>query len=255
MMAVMTSGESVSFDKVAAIYDATRGGLDRGERFAPAIAAHLGAGAIFEIGIGTGAIALPLRERLGRTVLGADISTSMLAYAHARLGSTVAVADVARLPVADGTIGSVVASWILHLVGDPASTLQEVRRVLVPGGRLIVVSSRMDLEPDDLDPVMVDLHDVLRGRIDVPDRLIPLATACGLSFMGEHRTEASTWKESPADLIERMEKRQWGALIELDDARFATHVQPVINRLRTLPDLDRPRSRTGRSPLFVFTAL
>ena len=63
-MAVMTTGESVSFDKVAAIYDATRGGLERGIRFAAALAPQCGPGPVFEIGIGTGAIALPLRDAL-----------------------------------------------------------------------------------------------------------------------------------------------------------------------------------------------
>jgi SAM-dependent methyltransferase len=254
MMAVMTTGESVSFDKVAAIYDATRGGLERGIRFAAALAPRCGPGPVFEIGVGTGAIALPLRDALGRTIVGADISPAMLVHAHARLGPTVAVADVARLPVADRSIGTVVASWILHLVGDPVATLCECRRVLRNDGRLLVISARGELEPDDIEPKMVDLHDVLRVRLDIRERLVPMAVDCGLVLVGEHLTEAASWEESPADLIERMEKRQWGALIELDDDRFAQHVQPVIDGLRTLPDLDRSRVRTGRHRVFTFAA-
>lgn len=253
MMAVMTSGESVSFEKVAAIYDATRGGLVRGTNFAGTLAPHCGPGPIFEIGIGTGAIALPLRDQLGRSVLGADLSPAMLAFAHERLGSNVAIADVLRLPVASGSLGTVVASWILHLVGDPSAALVECRRVLGRSGRLLVISSRADFTPDaELDPIMVDLHDVLRGRVDVRERLVPLAGEHGFVLAGEELTPTTSWAESPADLIERMEKRQWGALIELDNDRFAQHVQPVIDGLATLPDLDRPRVRSNRHRVFIF---
>jgi SAM-dependent methyltransferase len=252
MMAGVTVGESISFDKVAAIYDATRGGLERGIRFAAAIEPFCGPGPVFEIGVGTGAIAKPLRDRLQRTVLGADLSGEMLRHAHTRLGAAVVQADGSRLPVPDGAVGTVVACWVLHLVGDAPATLREVRRVLGRDGRLVVISSRGELEPDDVDAAMVDLHDVLRGRIDVHEKLVPMAEAAGLALVTEVLSDPGTWPEAPADLIERLERRQWGALIDLDEARFAEHVQPVIDRLRALPDPARPRTRIGRHRLFVF---
>jgi SAM-dependent methyltransferase len=252
MMAGVTVRESISFDKVAAIYDATRGGLERGIRFAAAIEPFCRPGPVFELGVGTGAIAKPLRDRLGRTVLGADLSGEMLTHARTRLGATVLRGDVAHLPIRDGALGTVVACWVLHLVGDAPATLREARRVLGRDGRLVVLSSRGELEPDDVDAAMVDLHDVLRGRIDVRDKLLPMAEAAGLASVTEVLTEPGTWNEAPADLIERLERRQWGVLIDLDDDRFAEHVQPVIDRLRALPDPARPRTRIGRHRLFVF---
>ena len=252
MMAGVTVGESISFDKVAAIYDATRGGLERGIRFAAAIEPYCGPGPVFEIGVGTGAIAKPLRDRLGRTVLGADLSGGMLEHARSRLGATVVRSDVGRLPVRDGVVGTVLACWVLHLVGDPEATLCEARRVLGRDGRLIVVSSRGELEHDDVDDAMVDLHDVLRGRIDVGERLVPMARSCGLEIVTEVLTDPGTWPEAPLDMVERLERRQWGVLIDLDEERFAQHVQPVIDRLRALPDPARPRTRIGRHRLFVF---
>jgi ubiquinone/menaquinone biosynthesis C-methylase UbiE len=252
MMAGVTTGESISFDKVAAIYDATRGGLERGIRFAAAIAPLCATGPVLEIGVGTGAIAKPLRDRLGRAVLGADLSGEMLAHARARLGSAVVRSDVARLPVATATVGTVVACWVLHLVGDAAATLREARRVVRGDGGLVVVSSRGELEPDDVDTVMVDLHDLLRGRLDVAGRLVPLARECGFAFVDEIVTEPGTWQEAPTDMIERLERRQWGVLIDLDEQRYEQVVQPVIDGLRGLPDPDRPRTRVGRHRMFVF---
>lgn len=145
-MAGVSAGESISFEAVAAIYDATRGGLERGVRFAAALAPECGAGPMLEIGVGTGAIALPLRDELGRAVLGLDLSPAMLTTAHQRLGASVGVADVSRLPFADGAIGTVVACWVLHLVGDPAAVLAECRRVLAPGGRCRVRSHRRGVD-------------------------------------------------------------------------------------------------------------
>jgi len=252
MMAGVTTGESISFDKVAAIYDATRGGLERGIRFAAAVEPLCADGPVLEIGVGTGAIARPLRERSARPVLGADLSGEMLAHARARLGPVVVRSDVAALPVASGAVGTVVACWVLHLVGDPAATLREARRVLRRDGRLVVVSSRGELEPDDVDAVMVDLHDVLRGRLDVAERLVPLARECGFAFVDELLTEPGTWQEAPADMVERLERRQWGVLIDLDEERYARVVQPVVDGLRGLPDPDRPRTRVGRHRMFVF---
>jgi SAM-dependent methyltransferase len=252
MMTGVAVGESISFDKVAAIYDATRGGLERGIRFAAAIEPYCGPGPVLEVGVGTGAIAKPLRDRLGRTVFGADLSGEMLNHARTRLGATVVRSDVARLPVRDGAMGTVVACWVLHLVGDVEATLREAHRVLDGDGRLVAVSSRGELEHDDVDDVMVDLHDLLRGRIDVRDRLIPRARACGLEIVTEVLTDPGTWPEAPLDMAERLERRQWGVLIDLDDARFAEHVQPVIDGLRALPDPARPRTRVGRHRLFVF---
>ena len=253
MMAAMPTQESISFEAVAAIYDATRGGLERGVRFASALAPQCGPGPVLEIGVGTGAIALPLRNAIGRTVVGVDLSPAMLALAQARLGSTVGVGDASGLPFATSSVGTAVACWVLHLVGDPVAVLVECRRVLAPGGHLVVVSSRGETEPDDIEGVMIDLHDVIRGRLDVRERLVPLAAAAGLDLVGEEVTGPGNWLESPMDLVERMELRQWGALIDLDDARFAQIVAPVVERLKALPEPDRKRARVGRHRMFRFT--
>ena len=250
---------SISFDKVAAIYDATRGGLERGVRFAAALAPRCGPGPIFEIGIGTGAIALPLGDALGRAVLGADLSPAMLLQAQERLGARVAVADVGVLPLSMGSVGTIVASWVLHLVGDPAATLRECRRVLRADGRLLVISSNADFEPDEIgaafagpDGTPIDFTELLRGRADVSERLIPMAEAAGFALVEESFTARDEWHESPADVVERMAKRQWGVLIDLDQARFDEHVQPVIDRLCELPEPDRARVRASRNHLSVF---
>jgi SAM-dependent methyltransferase len=81
-----------------------------------------------------------LRAR-GAVVTGLDASAAMVDLARQRLGedADLHVADLgAPLPFADAEFDDVVASLVLHYLEDWAGPLAEVRRVLKPGGRLIV---------------------------------------------------------------------------------------------------------------------
>ena len=120
---------SINFDRIAPIYEESRGGLARGGAYARTIGAHLRPGLVLEIGIGTGSVALPLTDA-GHPVVGVDISRNMLAAAHDRLGSRVAIADVMALPIATGSVTNVVAVWVFQLVGSVETTLREARRAL-----------------------------------------------------------------------------------------------------------------------------
>ena len=109
---------AVSFDRIADRYDETRGGLDRGRWLAGEIGAHPQPGSVLEIGIGTGAIALPLTER-GRRVVGVDVSSGMLARARERLGEVV-VPTATTCRSGRASVDNVLPVWVLQLVPDLA---------------------------------------------------------------------------------------------------------------------------------------
>jgi SAM-dependent methyltransferase len=95
---------------------------------------------ILDAGCGAGALSAALRDR-GASVTGIDASAGMLDLARRRLGpdADLRVADLADpLPFADDAFDDVVASLVLHYLQDWGPTLAELRRVLVPGGRLIL---------------------------------------------------------------------------------------------------------------------
>ncbi|WP_326566232.1 class I SAM-dependent methyltransferase [Amycolatopsis rhabdoformis] len=95
---------------------------------------------ILDAGCGAGPLSALLLER-GAVVTGIDSSAGMLEHARARLGSSVdlRVVDLADpLPFADDSFDDVVASLVLHYLEDWGPTLAEFRRVLRPGGRLLV---------------------------------------------------------------------------------------------------------------------
>jgi ubiquinone/menaquinone biosynthesis C-methylase UbiE len=95
---------------------------------------------ILDAGCGSGPLTAELRAK-GALMTGLDGSPAMLEIARRRLGDDVPlhVADLAQpLPFADDTFDDVVASLVLHYLEDWDAPLAEFRRVLKPGGRLVL---------------------------------------------------------------------------------------------------------------------
>ncbi|MER5261722.1 class I SAM-dependent methyltransferase [Actinosynnema sp. NPDC002837] len=96
---------------------------------------------ILDAGCGSGTVTAALRDR-GAVVSGFDRSAKMVELARRRLGDDVdlRVADIAApLPYPDAAFDDVVAALVLHYLEDWTGPLTELRRVLEPGGRLVVV--------------------------------------------------------------------------------------------------------------------
>ncbi|MEO5664157.1 MAG: methyltransferase domain-containing protein [Nocardioides sp.] len=95
---------------------------------------------VLDAGCGSGPLTATLRDR-GALVTGFDLSAAMIDLARQRLGADadVHVADLgAPLPFDDAAFDDVVGSLCLHYLEDWAAPLAELRRVLRPGGRLIL---------------------------------------------------------------------------------------------------------------------
>jgi SAM-dependent methyltransferase len=95
-----------------------------------------------DLGCGTGAVAAELAPYVGR-VIAVDESKPMLAAARRRLGAFDNVelrsGALESLPLADGELDAAVHSLVLHYVANPVVALEEARRGLRTGGRLVVV--------------------------------------------------------------------------------------------------------------------
>ncbi len=103
-----------------------------------------GSGPLLEIGCGTGGL-LVAAARANRPVVGVDIASRWLVVARRRLSDAglsapLIAAEAERLPWPDATFDTIVADSVLEHLDDPAGALWEWRRVLRPGGRLVVWS-------------------------------------------------------------------------------------------------------------------
>ncbi|NYJ08674.1 class I SAM-dependent methyltransferase [Petropleomorpha daqingensis] len=133
------------FDTHAADYDRSVADVERrllgDQRGWATSRAH---GRVLELAVGTG-LNLPRYPDAVSHVLGIDLSEQMLVRARARIAdqgldrAEVRQGDVEHLDLPDSSVDCVVATYSLCTVADPAAVLREARRVLVPGGRLVLV--------------------------------------------------------------------------------------------------------------------
>ena len=105
-----------------------------------------------DLGCGTGALTEVLAPSVSR-VIAVDASKAMLASARRRVGDAPNVelrqGALESLPIDAGALDVAILFLVLHYVPEPALALAEARRVLGPGGRLLVVDM-MPHEQGDL---------------------------------------------------------------------------------------------------------
>ncbi len=107
---------------------------------------------VLDAGIGTGALSLSLARLLGGRVRldGIDISPRMLfearhAFAKEGLGVALRLGDLRDLPYEDESFDVVMLGHVVEHLPNPQAALAEVRRVLRPGGRVLVCITRRSL--------------------------------------------------------------------------------------------------------------
>lgn len=233
---------SISFDRAADIYDATRGyppGV--GERVGAALLEAAGAtlaSRILEMGVGTGRIALPI-IRAGHAYTGVDLSPLMLDKLRAALPAipgaaervTLAEGDVTNLPFPAASFDVVITVHVLHLVTDRARAIAEGVRVLARPG---VALNGRDESPDEDHSAMIhtwqqtlralgwpapddDEHAARHSAADewrrlggVVDRLITVE-------------RAATW--TPSEVLDGLDRRLWSSTWAIPDDLYADAVR------------------------------
>jgi SAM-dependent methyltransferase len=137
---------SAFFDAEAARYDASYDADDWAGRFlrrrleAALRALGDGPGDLLDAGMGGGRLVGEL-DAAGWTVTGIDSSTEMVGLARKRLpklADRLLEADLGALPFPPGSFDAAVATGALEYVGDLARGLEELARVLRPGGRAVM---------------------------------------------------------------------------------------------------------------------
>jgi ubiquinone/menaquinone biosynthesis C-methylase UbiE len=106
---------------------------------------------VLDVCCGTGTLALAAKRRVGESgsVHAVDASAEMVARARTKsarkgLSVTFEIAAAQSLPFADATFDVVLCTLALHHLdeADRAAAIAEMRRVLEPGGRLLIVEFR-----------------------------------------------------------------------------------------------------------------
>lgn len=130
---------------------------------------------ILDAGAGTGQVTRALLRRYrGSRVIALDVALAMLRQTRTSVGwlrkPLVVCGDMESLPLADSSVDLICSSLTLHWCNDLDRVLRELRRVLAPGGLLMLTT----LGPDTLKELRVswaaiDQYTHVNGFIDMHD--------------------------------------------------------------------------------------
>lgn len=127
---------------------------------------------VLELACGPGGAGLVAAERVapGGTVVFSDIAVEMTKIASARAAErglvnvTACVRDLERIDDPDGSYDAVICREGLMLVPDHAQAVQEIRRVLRPGGRVAVAV----WGPRERNPWLTVMFDAISAQLGCP---------------------------------------------------------------------------------------
>ncbi len=161
------------------------------ERYMAAIDASAGT-TVLEVGCGNGATATAiLRHLCPARLIGIDPSTAFIDMARRRFAmeprASFSVAEAAMTGQPNLSADIVIAHTVYSHLLDPAAAIEEARRILRPGGRLVIFDgdfATLTLGLFDGDPLQAAVGAVLRNLVHAPyimRRLPALAAAAGFA--------------------------------------------------------------------------
>ena len=149
-----------------------------------------------EVAVGTGRN-LP-HYPADMTVTGIELSPAMLAIARRRAAELgrdfdLVEGDAEHLPWGDASFDTVVCTLSLCTIPDPAAAIGEMKRVLVPGGRLLLLDHiGSSWPPIHAAQRLVERFTIRAAGEHFTRRQLPLVQAAGFEIVETERLKAGT---------------------------------------------------------------
>jgi ubiquinone/menaquinone biosynthesis C-methylase UbiE len=153
-------------------------------------------GKVLEVAIGTGRNLEHYRP--GVTVTGLELSPAMLAIARQRaqdlgVDADLREGDAQQLTFEDASFDTVVCTVSLCGIPDNAAAIGEMKRVLRPGGRLLLVDHiGSSWPPIWLVQRLIEVYTIRTAGEHMTRRQLPLVRAAGFEIVEGQRLKAGT---------------------------------------------------------------
>jgi ubiquinone/menaquinone biosynthesis C-methylase UbiE len=215
---------NVRYDEVGRDFDVVRDRRSDGQRvWCDRVAVYLPdpPPVFVDVGSGTGIWSRALADTFGSTVLGVEPSDGMrtrAAEAHAHPDVRYLPGRADALPLDDESVGAAWLSTVIHQFPDLGAAARELRRVIEPGGKVLVRSGYPGRQDE------IELFHLFPAAMRVAERwprlgrVITAFEDAGFDFEAIERVREPTF-ESYEEMLELLPvmRRSDSALVDLDD--------------------------------------
>ena len=191
-----------------------------------------------DLGSGAGRFTALLADVFGGIVIGVDASVAMLAERPeaAETPLVFAAADAGAVPLRTSAVDLVLLSMIYHLLPSPAGTVAELRRVLSPGGSVLVRTPTQEI----LDRVC--FLPFFPGALAIDRARMPARAALEATFGaggfdgGLHATVEQEFARTPREAHAKVSRRPYSTLQLISDDAFAEGLARFDAACRAAPE-------------------
>jgi ubiquinone/menaquinone biosynthesis C-methylase UbiE len=206
---------------------------------------------VLDLGCGTGRFTAALAETFCCTAVGVEPSGAMLDVALNRGESNVEwkQGDAENIPLEDHSVDLVFMSQVFHHLLEPQRALQEINRVLTPGGYLAIRNGTREHNPE------LEWLRFFPEAWKIEDERTPLELEINSAVTHQHfvlishQTIQQLFAASYAEYFEKIGRRGLSALIAISDTEFSAGLEKFKHWVD-----QQPRDAAVYEPvdLFVF---
>jgi len=177
---------------------------------------------VLDLGCGTGRFTSALAETFGCSAVGVEPSTAMLDIASTGGGANVLWkrGDAGNIPLEDHSVDLVFMSQVFHHLPNPERALDEINRVLTPGGYLAIRNGTREHNPQLLWlRFFPEASEIEEARTPFA-RDITAAVTRKHFVLISYQTINQLFAKSYPEYFEKISRRGLSALIAISDKEF-----------------------------------
>jgi ubiquinone/menaquinone biosynthesis C-methylase UbiE len=204
---------------------------------------------VLDLGCGTGRFTAALAETFSCSAVGVEPSAAMLDVALSRSEENVEwkQGDAENIPIESQSVDLVFMSQVFHHLSEPQRALEEINRVLTPGGYLAIRNGTREHNPE------LEWLRFFPEAWKIEDERTPWAREIDVAVTRQHfglishQTIHQLFAPTYAEYFEKISRRGLSALIAISDNEF----HEGLKKFKHWAD-KQPRDAAAYEPVDLF---